>query len=79
VAEYLERPLIALRVTEFMETRNRSYEAGVSQILKTADRLGAIVLLDEADVILEERSFEDVGRNGIVSGELKDLLVVDLY
>lgn len=29
----------------------------------------AILLLDEADVVLETRSFEDVRRNGIVSGK----------
>jgi hypothetical protein len=28
----------------------------------------AVLLLDEADVVLEARSFEDVRRNGIVSG-----------
>jgi hypothetical protein len=27
----------------------------------------AVLLLDEADVVLEARSFEDVRRNGIVS------------
>lgn len=37
--------------------------------LQFAEKLGAIILLDEADVILESRSFEDVKRNGIVSGE----------
>jgi hypothetical protein len=29
----------------------------------------AILLLDEADVVLEARSFEDVRRNGIVSSK----------
>lgn len=33
----------------------------------------AILLLDEADVVLETRSFEDVRRNGIVSGTLSSM------
>jgi AAA+ superfamily predicted ATPase len=39
------------------------------KLFTDAHRLGAILLLDEADVVLEERSFEDVKRNGLVSGE----------
>lgn len=33
----------------------------------------AILLFDEADVVLETRSFEDVRRNGIVSGTLSSM------
>lgn len=39
-----------------------------------AARWDAILLLDEADVVLEARSFEDVRRNGMVSGEYQSLM-----
>jgi len=35
----------------------------------TASRWDAVLLLDEADVLLEKRSYEDIRRNGIVSGK----------
>jgi hypothetical protein len=38
-----------------------------------ASRWDAVLLLDEADVVLEKRSYEDIRRNGIVSGEPPDL------
>jgi hypothetical protein len=38
-------------------------------IIDKADKLGAILLLDEADVILEARSYEDVRRNIFVSSQ----------
>jgi hypothetical protein len=68
VAEYMEKPLIALHITDLV-TRGRTFINDVTERLQNADKLGAIILLDEADVILESRSFEDVKRNGIVSGE----------
>jgi hypothetical protein len=45
-----------------------SIEERLTEAFADASRLGAILLLDEADVVLEARSFEDVRRNGIVSG-----------
>ena len=64
----MEKPLIALRITDLV-TNERTFTNDVTERLQNADKLGAIILLDEADVILESRSFEDVKRNGIVSGE----------
>ena len=68
MAEYTEKPLIALRITDLV-TNESTFTRNVTERLTKADKLGAIILLDEADVILESRSFEDVKRNGIVSGE----------
>lgn len=64
----MEKPLIALRVSDLV-TDESTFTQKVTQRLQHADKLDAIILLDEADVILESRSFEDVKRNGIVSGE----------
>ena len=68
MAEYVEKPLITLRITDLVANES-TFTRNVTERLTNADRLGAIILLDEADVILESRSFEDVKRNGIVSGE----------
>jgi hypothetical protein len=64
----MEKPLIALRISDLVSNES-TFTTSVTKRLQDADKLGAIILLDEADVILESRSFEDVKRNGIVSGE----------
>ncbi|KAK3934407.1 hypothetical protein QBC46DRAFT_399876 [Diplogelasinospora grovesii] len=48
-------------------------EAQLSLIFEIAQRWGAIVLLDEADVYLEQRSSRDLGRNGLVSVFLRKM------
>src|SRR5437667_11797451 len=45
----------------------------LANILHLARHWGAIVLLDEADVFLEQRSHENVNRNSLVSGFLRQL------
>lgn len=69
VAEYAKKPLIALSIGDLIAN-----ESGLERRLllefKRALELDAVLLLDEADVVLETRSFEDVRRNGIVSGML---------
>ena len=63
----MEKPLIALRISDLV-TNESTFTDKMTKRLQDADKLAAIILLDEADVILESRSFEDVKRNGIVSG-----------
>lgn len=67
MAEYACKPLIHLSVGNLVAFDD-SIEERLTEAFETAGRLGAILLLDEADVVLEARSFEDVRRNGIVSG-----------
>lgn len=67
MAEYACKPLIHLSVGDLVAFDD-SIEERLTEAFETAGRLGAILLLDEADVVLEARSFEDVRRNGIVSG-----------
>jgi SpoVK/Ycf46/Vps4 family AAA+-type ATPase len=45
----------------------------LANILHLARHWGAIVLLDEADVFLEQRSHENVNRNALVSVFLRQL------
>jgi hypothetical protein len=67
MAEYAKKPLIPLSVGNLVAVDD-SIEERLTEAFADASRLGAILLLDEADVVLEARSFEDVRRNGIVSG-----------
>jgi AAA+ superfamily predicted ATPase len=68
LAEYAKKPLIPLSVGSLVAD-DESIEERLVEAFENASRLKAILLLDEADIVLEARSFEDVRRNGIVSGE----------
>lgn len=46
----------------------------LSQIFEEAKRWDAILLLDEADVVLEKRALEDVRRNTLVSGQSASII-----
>ena len=46
-------------------------EGSLLSYFRDAHKWDAVVLLDEADVYLEQRSTNDLKRNGIVSGELQ--------
>lgn len=72
LAEYARKPLIPLSVGNLVAEED-SIEERLIEAFTDASRLDAILLLDEADVVLEARSFEDVRRNGIVSVFLRQL------
>ncbi|KAH9206633.1 P-loop containing nucleoside triphosphate hydrolase protein, partial [Leptodontidium sp. 2 PMI_412] len=72
VAEFTEKPLITLRVSNLLTDRV-DFSTTISKFLAYSVQLGAILLLDEADVILESRSYEDIKRNGMVSTFLQTL------
>lgn len=66
VADLLKRPLYSVSAGDLgHSTSGLEYQLQV--ILDVAHTWGAVLLLDEADVFLEERSSHDVGRNGLVS------------
>jgi len=48
-------------------------ERNLVKTTSLAHKWGAIVLIDEADVYLEERSLQDIQRNGLVSVFLRHL------
>ncbi|KAG1806465.1 P-loop containing nucleoside triphosphate hydrolase protein [Suillus plorans] len=70
VAEHLKRPLYIVSSAE-LSTEPSHLESKLSAILKLATVWDAVVLLDEADVFLEQRSFHDLIRNALVSVALK--------
>jgi len=67
-SEAVERPLISLSIGNMVWEEKRLEQRLQEEFTRATD-WDAILLLDEADVVLEARSFEDVQRNGIVSGK----------
>ncbi|KAI1289047.1 hypothetical protein F5Y03DRAFT_64840 [Xylaria venustula] len=66
VAEYTRRPLLSITAAD-LGHEPAILEKNLLQFLKNASTWDAIVLLDEADVYLEQRSAHDLRRNSIVS------------
>lgn len=64
-AETLRRPLYVVSVGE-LGTHPEQLETKLGQILELADRWNAVLLLDEADIFLEQRTDHDLERNAMV-------------
>lgn len=68
VAELTRRPLLSLTSGDISTSMSSSsVERSLNTFLAMGERYGALVLLDEADVYLEERRTRDLRRNGLVS------------
>ncbi|OAX41588.1 P-loop containing nucleoside triphosphate hydrolase protein [Rhizopogon vinicolor AM-OR11-026] len=72
VAEHLKRPLYIVNSLE-LSTFPAVLESKLSDILNLATIWDAVVLIDEADVFLEQRSLHELERNALVSVALKVL------
>jgi AAA+ superfamily predicted ATPase len=70
VAETVKRPLYAASVGE-LGTNVSDLEDNLNKILQLAARWNAVLLLDEADIFLEERSEGDIHRNAMVGTFLR--------
>ncbi|KAI9665062.1 MAG: hypothetical protein M1821_006510 [Bathelium mastoideum] len=66
VADHVERPLYVLNSGELGVTPE-SVEINLRNALKLATAWNAIILIDEADVFLEQRTVQDLNRNCLVS------------
>ncbi|KAI1469387.1 putative AAA family ATPase [Daldinia caldariorum] len=66
VSEKLRRPLYQLGVGE-LGAEPDIVEDNLNMILETAAKWDAVLLIDECDVILAERSDDSLGRNSIVA------------
>ncbi|KAK3394362.1 ATPase [Podospora didyma] len=74
VAELTHRPLLALTSGDISTSMSAaSVERSLNYFLGLGERFGALILLDEADVYLEERRVRDLRRNGLVSIFLRAL------
>ena len=69
VADYTKRPLYIVSSGD-LGTDATSIEKNLLDSLELATHWNAIVLIDEADVFLEQRSHHDLQRNGLVSGRI---------
>lgn len=72
VAEVTRRPLFVVSAGE-LGTLPASVDQMLARILELAHRWDAVLLLDEAEVFLQERSSNDVTRNALVSIFLRQL------
>lgn len=66
VAQDAKRPLVPFGIGSVI---NGDFEVKLKRIFERCARWRAILLIDEADVFLEKRSYEDMWRNGIVSSK----------
>jgi AAA+ superfamily predicted ATPase len=72
VAEYTRRPLYIVTSGELGSTPSQM-ESELERILDLAKTFRAVLLLDEADVFLEQRTTHDLIRNALVSIFLRQL------
>ncbi len=66
IAEYTEKPLYSINISELSSEQN--VVARLEKIFELSVRWDAVLLIDEADVVLEKRSYENMHRNAVVSG-----------
>ncbi|CAG8650752.1 391_t:CDS:10 [Dentiscutata erythropus] len=64
ISEYLHRPLYAVSVGELGVTP-KELEKKLNEILEVGRVWNAIILIDEVDIFLEQRSKNDVNRNAL--------------
>jgi hypothetical protein len=67
ISEYTRRPLYNIGCSE-LSGPSDDVEKSLRTDLYLAAKWNAIVLLDEADVFMEERSVNELARNALVSG-----------
>ncbi|KAF2735043.1 P-loop containing nucleoside triphosphate hydrolase protein [Polyplosphaeria fusca] len=70
IAEFTKRPLLSLTCTD-IGTNPMTIEAKLAYWFKLAKHWGAILLIDEADIYMEQRITRDVERNNLVAGFLR--------
>jgi hypothetical protein len=66
ISERLERPLYMISVGE-LGTHAQEVETKLTEVLETAQKWNAVLLLDECDIFLEKRQEDDMERNAVVS------------
>lgn len=70
IADYTRRPLYRLDSGQLTGRSQLAMESMLVNCLSLAFKWEAVVLLDEADVFMQERGLQDLERNGVVSGML---------
>lgn len=72
IADYTKRPLLSLTCSDIGVEPTR-VERNLIRWFDVAQNWGTIVLIDEADIFMEERVPQDLARNHLVAGFLRAL------
>ncbi|KAF3004462.1 hypothetical protein E8E14_004277 [Neopestalotiopsis sp. 37M] len=72
VAETMQRPLYSMSAGDLGDDPS-TFESNLVRVLELSTRWGAILVIDECDVFLEERTSSDLARNKLVSVLLRKL------
>lgn len=64
------RPLFTISCGD-LGNSGETVEVNLSNALALANKWNAVVLIDEADVFMAERTVNDIGRNDVVSGKIR--------
>ncbi|KAI0186130.1 hypothetical protein EV127DRAFT_187542 [Xylaria flabelliformis] len=72
IANLTERPLLSLTCSD-IGVDPSSIEENLLKWFNLAERWGVILLIDEADIYMEERKVSDIDRNNLVAGFLRAL------
>lgn len=70
IAEHMGRPLFTISCGD-LGNSGETVEVNLSNALALANKWNAVVLIDEADVFMAERTVNDIGRNDVVSGKIR--------
>ena len=70
VAEEMRKPLYSLSAGELGHAADE-VERQLKRVLELSAKWGAILLIDECDIFLEQRTTSDLERNKLVSGEIR--------
>lgn len=68
IAAFTQRPLYSITCGD-LGLEPRMVEESLLQHTRKADKWGCVLLLDEADVFLMQRNWQNVERNALVSGK----------
>ncbi|KAM0324314.1 hypothetical protein ACHAQA_008091 [Verticillium albo-atrum] len=72
IANYTERPLLSLTCSD-IGVKPEEIEHNLLKWFKLAELWGVVMLIDEADIYMEQRQVQDVARNHLVAGFLRAL------
>ncbi|KAH6972058.1 hypothetical protein BKA56DRAFT_446386, partial [Ilyonectria sp. MPI-CAGE-AT-0026] len=68
IADHTRRPLFAISSGQLVGPADQ-VETTLSNLLALAKRWDSVVLIDEADVFLQERTIQQLERNSLVSSQ----------
>lgn len=67
MAEFIEKPLFSISLGQLSDEEN--IDERIETIFDYSVSMDGVLLLDEADVVLEARSYENLKRNALISGK----------